>query len=47
VRYNLDWLPLLEKLAPITERYQVVIHSPCRCGCSCSRSITCTIAATR
>lgn len=25
VRYNFAWLPLLEKLAPITERYQVVI----------------------
>ncbi len=24
-RYNLDWLPLIEKLAPITERYLVVI----------------------
>jgi exopolysaccharide biosynthesis polyprenyl glycosylphosphotransferase len=24
-RYNFAWLPLLEKLAPITERYQVVI----------------------
>lgn len=24
-RYNLDWLPLIEKLAPITERYAVVI----------------------
>ncbi len=24
-RYNLDWLPLIEKLVPITERYQIVI----------------------
>lgn len=25
VRYNFDWLPLIEKLVPITERYQIVI----------------------
>jgi lipopolysaccharide/colanic/teichoic acid biosynthesis glycosyltransferase len=25
IRYNFDWLPLIEKLVPITERYQVVI----------------------
>jgi lipopolysaccharide/colanic/teichoic acid biosynthesis glycosyltransferase len=25
VRYNLAWLPLIEKLVPVTERYQVVI----------------------
>lgn len=24
-RYNFDWLPLIEKLVPITERYQIVI----------------------
>ena len=25
VRYEFDWLPLIEKLTPITERYQIVI----------------------
>src|SRR5512142_296343 len=25
VRYSLDWLPLVERLTPITERYAVVI----------------------
>ncbi|MCI0478190.1 MAG: sugar transferase, partial [Anaerolineales bacterium] len=25
VRYNFDWLPLIEKLTPISERYQIVI----------------------
>lgn len=24
-RYNFDWLPLIEKLVPITERYQIII----------------------
>src|SRR5512135_1703637 len=25
VRYNLEWLPLVERLSPITERYAVII----------------------
>ncbi|MBI3740552.1 MAG: hypothetical protein HY257_02195, partial [Chloroflexi bacterium] len=25
VRYNLEWLPLVERLEPITSRYQLII----------------------